>query len=126
MSLSQINLFPGYQQGRKHTYKIELHPWQESLVQRYPKHFWRGLFHTDGSRYFVSKQNLYNYSFVQKSDDIMNLFLNCCKQLGIKSTCYFHKSGGLTKDGLIKTSLVWATSKQNEVKFLDTFAGPKS
>jgi hypothetical protein len=43
-------LFPQHGPGRKHLRKIELREWHESIVQKYPGEFAKGLFHSDGWR----------------------------------------------------------------------------
>jgi hypothetical protein len=43
-------LFPQHGPGMKHMRKIELEPWQRTIVTRNPGHFARGLFHSDGYR----------------------------------------------------------------------------
>jgi hypothetical protein len=41
-------LFPQHGLGKKHMRKIELQPWQRTIVLNSPGHFARGLFHSDG------------------------------------------------------------------------------
>lgn len=122
-----IHLFPSYQQGRKHTYKIVLKPWQEILVNRYPKLFLRGLIQTDGCRYKQTntKENYY-YNFTQKSDDIKNMFLYFCNKLNIKYTCTLHKSGSKNIKGEDNTAWVITIRNKHSVLFMDTFIGPKN
>ena len=43
-------LFPQHGPGRKHMRKIELQPWQRTIVAGNPGDFARGLFHSDGYR----------------------------------------------------------------------------
>jgi hypothetical protein len=43
-------LFPQQGPGRKHLRKIELQPWQRTIVRENPGRFARGLFHSDGYR----------------------------------------------------------------------------
>jgi hypothetical protein len=43
-------LFPQHGPGRKHMRKIELQPWQRTIVTANAGRFARGLFHSDGYR----------------------------------------------------------------------------
>lgn len=109
-----VNLFPFYQPGYKWKYKIQLTDWQKSVVENYPKEFWLGLFHSDGSRYKQTNANKYYYQFAQKSEDITNLFMWCSNLLGIKY--------GITKN---KTTNRIQIYNKDSIIFLDTFAGSK-
>lgn len=74
-----------------------------------------GLFHSDGSRYKSTAANKYYYNFVQKSEDITNLFIWCSNILGIK----FHVG---RYPGKNKIQIYDARS----IEYLDTFAGNKT
>ncbi len=43
-------LFPQHGPGMKHTRPIVLAQWQQTIVEKYPGRFLRGLFHSDGCR----------------------------------------------------------------------------
>lgn len=121
-----VLLFPFYKPGRKHTYKIQLEEWQERIIKDYPKEFWLGLFHSDGSRYISTQKpckkhsNIYShtcYNFTQKSKDIMNLFIWCSGLLGLETKARMRSDG---------SCYVVSIYKQKYVAFLDTFAGAKT
>ncbi len=44
------HFFPQHGVGDKHSRKIELKAWQQKIVDAYPLEFFRGLYHSDGSR----------------------------------------------------------------------------
>lgn len=69
-------LFPQHGPGRKHTRKIELVPWQQEIVDRYPRELLRGLIHSDGCRVLnrVNGTDYPRYFFSQVSDDIRRIF----------------------------------------------------
>lgn len=118
-----LKLFPSAKSGRKHTYSIILEKWQKELIDRYPKQFLRGLIQSDGSRYKATySKNSWHYNFVQKSDDIFNLFLYICNALNLKVGFRMHTT--TTKD---KKHDSWiGTISSKNTAFLDTFIGPKS
>jgi hypothetical protein len=107
-------LFPQHGPGRKHTRKIELAPWQERAVARYPWQFIRGLIHSDGCRVInrVNGGEYPRYFFSQVSDDIRDMFCDACDFIGIE----------------------WKQSRWNSisvarrrsVELMDSFVGPKS
>ncbi len=43
-------LFPQHGPGKKHLRRIELKPWQQTIVNEFPGEFVKGLFHSDGYR----------------------------------------------------------------------------
>jgi hypothetical protein len=79
-------LFPQAGPGLKHARKIELAPWQERAVARFPREFLRGLIQSDGCRVLNRVNGSYypRYFFAQVSDDIRRLFCDCCDQLEVE------------------------------------------
>jgi hypothetical protein len=106
--------FPQYGRGRKHQREIELAPWQERIVQRFPWQFLRGLIHSDGCRVLnrVNGKDYTRYFFTQVSTDIRRLFCETCDFIGVR---YTHNR---SKD----ISIARAPS----VALLDSFVGPKA
>jgi hypothetical protein len=114
-------LFPQHGPGKKHLRKIELEPWQQLITTRYPGHFARGLFHSDGCRFMNRvRRRLHSgdrwyeyprYMFTNESRDILEI-------------C------GTTLDQL---SVEWRFSRRNTISVarrdavarLDVFVGPK-
>lgn len=86
-------LFPQHGPGRKHQRKIELAPWQEVIVRRYPGEFARGLFHSDGwrgvnrvRRTLADGDHWYEYPrylFGNEAADILWLCGEALDQLGV-------------------------------------------
>jgi len=80
------HLFPQNGIGRKHTRNIKLVDWQKRIISH--KHLLMGLFHSDGTFYYrKNKKNIYPaYGFRNESDDIHEIFQNCCRNLNISYT----------------------------------------
>lgn len=107
-------LFPQHGPGRKHERKIELAPWQDEIVERFPREFLRGLIHSDGCRVLnrVNGTDYPRYFFTQVSTDIKGIFCDACDLLGI---AYSHSN--------------WKTvsiARAESVALLDFFVGPKA
>ncbi len=101
--------------------KIELQPWQRTIVRSNPGHFARGLFHSDGYRginrvraRLADCERWYEYPrylFSNESSDILRLCGETLDQLGV----------------------AWRFSKRNTISVarreavvrLDEFVGPK-
>ena len=83
------HLFPQHGPGVKHERKIELEPWQERIVERYPGRLLRGLIHSDGCRVenvIRHPRRTYSYPryfFSNHSLDIQRIFCQACDRLGI-------------------------------------------
>jgi hypothetical protein len=83
-------LLPQHGRGRKHTRAIELHAWQQQIVERHAGSFLRGLIHTDGWRgvnrvHVKGRDYEYpRYQFSNRSDDIRRLFCEACDQLAVE------------------------------------------
>jgi len=81
-------VFPQHGVGMKYTRDIVLADWQQRIVDKFPLEFWRGLFHSDGSR-FINRVNGYEYSryqFSNVSTDIIKMFCDTCDRLSIHWT----------------------------------------
>jgi hypothetical protein len=107
-------LLPQHGPGRKHARKIELVPWQETILERHAREFIRGLIHSDGCRVLnrVNGKDYPRYFFSQVSDDIRRLFCRACSDLGIEYTLNRPNSVSIARRG--------------SVALLDSFVGPKS
>lgn len=83
-----LQVFPQHGVGSKHTRKIELTDWQQRIVDVYPLEFFRGLYHSDGSRSqnIVKGRNYPRYQFTNFSPDIRVMFQNACDKLGLHWT----------------------------------------
>jgi hypothetical protein len=111
-------LIPQHGPGRKHERTIALASWQVELVESDPRHFIRGLIHSDGwrgmNRVHVKGRD-YEYSryqFSNRSHDIRQLFVYACELLGIATRPWgrWHVS----------------VARRESVALLDEFVGPKS
>ena len=85
--------FPQHGPGRKHMRKIELQPWQRTIVTAHPGRLARGLFHSDGYRginreraHIPGGEHWYEYPrylFSNESQDILRLCGEVLDQLGV-------------------------------------------
>ncbi len=107
-------LFPQHGPGPKHTRRIELTPWQDRIVARYPQQFLRGLIHSDGCRVLnrVNGKAYPRYFFTQVSEEIKEIFCNTCRQLGISYSLNNWKTVSI--------------ARRESVALLDSFVGPKT
>jgi hypothetical protein len=112
-------LFPQHGPGMKHLRCIELTPWQDEIVRRFPREFLRGLIHSDGCRGInpirspKGKSYLYpRYEFANVSEDIKDLFCWACDLLHV--------------EWKVMNAKTISINKRADVAFLDTFIGPKS
>jgi hypothetical protein len=114
-------LFPQHGPGKKHLRRIELQPWQETIVTEFPGEFVKGLFHSDGyrgmnrvRRVLGGREHWYEYPrylFSNKSKDIL----------------------GLCGAALDRLEVEWrfarwdviSVAKKEAVARLDAFVGPK-
>jgi hypothetical protein len=87
-SYSQLwpRLFPQHGPGRKHLRPIILEPWQRSILERHPEDFIRGCLDSDGCRHrrIVKGRNYPAYSFRNRSEDILCLFMAACDLAGVR------------------------------------------
>lgn len=114
-------LFPQLGPGKKHLRRIELQPWQQTVVTEFPGEFVRGLFHSDGyrgmnrvRRVLADGEHWYEYPrylFVNMSQDILWLCGQTLDQLGVEWR--FSKPNTIS------------VAKKDAVALLDAFVGPK-
>jgi hypothetical protein len=107
-------LMPQHGAGKKHERPIILEDWQKCIVDMFPLEFFRGLYHSDGSRArnVVNGKNYERYFFCNKSADIRQLFIDAVEKLGLKWT---------------KTNeLNIAISRREDVAWLDEHVGAKA
>jgi hypothetical protein len=111
-------LLPQHGIGKKHEREIQLVDWQQLIVNAYPLDFFRGLYHSDGSRFsnVVNGTDYPRYQFTNLSDQIRQMFCQTCEKLGLNWTTKAHH--GRITDIFI--------SKREDVAFLDHHIGPKS
>lgn len=112
------DVFPQHGVGTKHSREIKLEDWQRKIVDKYPLEFFRGLYHSDGSRFsnIVKGKDYPRYQFTNVSDDIRGLFCYACDLLGLQWTT--KARNGREYDVYI--------SKRPDVEYLDTLVGPKT
>jgi hypothetical protein len=114
-------LFPQHGPGRKHERRIELQPWQQTIVDSHPGDFARGLFHSDGCRVINrvrrpvrDRDRWYEYPrylFVNRSEDIHQLCGEALDRLGV--AWRFSKPTTIS------------VARREAVARLDEFVGPK-
>jgi hypothetical protein len=114
-------LFPQHGPGRKHLRKIELQPWQRTIVVANPGCFARGLFHSDGYRgtnrvraHLADGDRWYEYArylFTNESADILQLCGKTLDQLGV--AWRFSRRNAIS------------VARREAVARLDEFVGPK-
>jgi hypothetical protein len=78
-------LFPQNGPGRKHERRIELQPWQLSIMNEHPDRVLRGLIHSDGYRGLnhVNGKGYPRYQFSNRSNDIRGIFCLACDLYGV-------------------------------------------
>lgn len=115
-------VFPQHGKGMKHTRTIALEPWQQRIVDAYPLDFFRGLYHSDGSRFsnVVNGKDYPRYSFTNNSQDILKLFCDTCDKLGVHWTVKARRSQA--RDHATDIFI----SKRPDVEYLDRVVGVKS
>ena len=79
-------VFPQHGPGRKHTRRIVLAEWQRSIVEARPADFLRGCRESDGCRHrrIVNGKDYPAYSFSNRSEDILQLFVWTCELLSVR------------------------------------------
>jgi hypothetical protein len=115
-------LLPQHGDGAKHQRSIALENWQERIVAAYPLEFFRGLYHSDGSRFsnIVSGKDCPRYQFTNTSGDIIKLFCEACDLVGVKWTAKTKLSG----ENHPSTDIY--ISRRKDVEYLDSVIGPKN
>lgn len=112
-----LHLFPQHGAGLKHRRRIELEPWQDRVVARYPGRLLRGLIHSDGCRVMNKirhPKKTYEYPrylFTNRSRDIQGIFCDACDRLGI----------AWRQDGPWNISV----ARREAVAIMDRHVGPK-
>jgi hypothetical protein len=106
--------FPQHDSGKKHERSIILENWQQKIVDLFPLEFFRGLYHSDGSRSrnVVNGKNYSRYFFCNKSDDIRQLFIASVDKLGLQWTQ--------------TNEINIAISRREDVAWLDEHVGAKA
>jgi hypothetical protein len=114
-------LFPQHGPGKKHKRAIILEPWQQEIVDEYPREFIRGLIHSDGCRTVnwtskiiageLKRYDYPRYHFKNESSHIRDLYTETLTKLGIEWR--------YTKRNDI------SVAKRASVAALDEFVGPK-
>lgn len=107
-------IFPQDGEGKKHEREIKLELWQQRIIGTYPLDFFRGLYHSDGSRSqnWVNGTNYPRYTFSNVSDDIRKLFTDTAEKLGLHWTT--------------ANSRNVAISRRDDVAWLDEHIGAKA
>ena len=112
-------LFPQHGPGLKHHRRIILETWQRRFaLEMRPDLFVRGLVHSDGCRVtnrvtVRGKRYAYpRYFFTNESDDIRELFIDACEQLGVAAR---HNR---------RNSI--SVARSESVAILDRVVGPKT
>jgi len=117
--------FPQHGEGMKHTRKIELETWQQRIIIAYPLEFFRGLYHSDGSRFVNRVQGgayeYVRYQFTNVSQDIIKLFCDTCDRLGVHWTPKVFVPANASHQP--KTDIF--ISKRPDVAYLDSVIGAK-
>jgi hypothetical protein len=115
------SLFPQHGDGKKHDHPIILHDWQQRIIETYPMEFFRGLFHSDGSRFsnVVNGKDYPRYQFTNMSKDILRMFGETCDRLNLHWTM---KVRGFRGE---KQATDIFISRREDVAFLDQHVGPK-
>lgn len=113
-------LFPQDGDGPKHERRIILADWQQRIVDEFPLAFFRGLYHSDGSRSrnVVNGTNYPRYMFTNTSHDILELFKQACDRIDVHWTYKGPYSGN--------SSATIFISRRDDVARLDRLIGPKS
>ncbi|MBC7814442.1 MAG: transcriptional regulator [Burkholderiales bacterium] len=117
-------LLPQHGKGMKHTREIKLEAWQQLIVDAYPLEMFRGLYHSDGSRFsnVVNGKDYPRYQFSNCSPDINRIFRETCAKLGLEWSVGTRgkraANGGIHENTFI--------SKRKDVEYLDSVIGPKS
>jgi len=107
-------IFPQHGEGKKHNREIVLEEWQDKIINQFPLEFFRGLYHSDGSRSqnIVKGKNYPRYTFSNNSDDIRKLFTDTAEKLGLSWTTANARNV--------------AISRREDVAWLDEHVGEKS
>jgi hypothetical protein len=118
-------LFPQHGPGRKHNRRIELHGWQQQIVDAHPWQFIRGLVHSDGcritnwtTRTMAGARKRYEYPryfFTNRSEDIRRLFTDALDAVGVEWKTVHRKGEALNI----------SVARKASVALMDLHVGPK-
>lgn len=88
-----LDLFPQYGEGVKHKRKLEFANWQMDIVREFPSDFIRGCIQSDGCVYKqkIGKYIYKKYNFTNMSEDIIDLFLEALRLIGIQKEKWQNK-----------------------------------
>lgn len=113
-------VFPQDGDGPKHEREIKLEAWQQIIVDAYPLEFFRGLYHSDGSRAsnIVNGKDYPRYMFTNTSVDILRFFTETCDKLNLHWTTKGEKRS-------VKANIIYI-SQRKDVAWLDERIGPKA
>lgn len=106
-------IFPQHGAGPKHLRDIILADWQQAIVDEFPLEFFRGLYHSDGSRSqnIVKGKNYPRYFFSNFSPQIRQLSAETCDKLELRWT--------------VTNKVSIAVSRREDVEYLDRVIGAK-
>lgn len=115
-------LFPQHGPGAKHTRRIWLADWQQTLAERWPEALLRGLIQSDGCRFTNTRGqrdswSAPRYAFGNVSTDITRIFATACDKLGL------HWTGAFPADESKAVAIY--VSRKADVARMDEFIGPK-
>jgi hypothetical protein len=116
-------LLPQHGGGPKHTRRIWLAPWQQTLAERWPEALLRGLIQSDGCRFTNTRGrsdswSAPRYSFTNRSSDVTSIFCTACDCLGLRWTAAFPSDQS-------KAISIYV-SRKDDVARMDKFVGPKA
>ena len=121
-------LLPQHGTGEKHTRPIVLEAWQQNIVDQHPLEFFRGLYHSDGSRFMnrvkvAGKEYEYpRYQFTNASENIIGLFCAACDRISVAWTRKVRRAR--SANHVDNTDIY--ISKRADVAYLDSVIGAKS
>ena len=120
-STQLADYFPQHGIGKKDKRSIYLQRWQDNIVKAQPLEFFRGLYHSDGSRFDneVNGKAYPRYQFTNSSHDICALFTMTCERLGVHYTVKKRPA----RKGVIATDVF--ISRREDVAYLDASIGRK-
>lgn len=119
-------LFPQHGPGKKHDRRIELHGWQQEIVDAHPWELVRGLVHSDGCRVTNwttrvvagGERRRYEYPryfFTNTSVDIIGLYTGTLDRLGVAWT-HLRQS---------RRAQTISVARRPAVALMDRHVGPK-
>ncbi len=112
--------FPQHDVGKKHDRDVSLKPWQQTIIDKEPECFIKGLIDTDGCLYdngrYVKddgeKTYLPSYQFTNKSKDILKMYTDVLDKFDIHYTYVSKKCGSVN---------IFTRDRVNVKKLFDVF-----